>query len=267
MPIVLLVGVLFTFSSHGNEKIAAELSQYKDRFFLIDGWSPIKKDLYVISDPFCRYCVSDFEKIDRLSTYNIFLIPSNLMSRDLAPSFISDFYGCKFNSSKAIFGHQSQHPYFPSCKKRPDKEKLELMSLANRIADLVTPGYVPFYFSDGPKSMGKLLDNQTLSKQKISFKEVVVDWIRYPELLKGKYRPGKGHVVMSSPSVKVRTLCEASEVNCYSQEYCATNVESCERKLLEWKLLFDFVGEDESYYFEGQPVDKNRLMTYLEFYK
>lgn len=267
MPLLLLIGVLFTFSSYGNEKIAADLLQYKDRFFLIDGWSPIKKDLYVVSDPFCRFCVSDFEKIDLLDAYNIFLIPSDLMSRDLAPSFIDDFYSCKFNSSKTIFEHESQPPYFPSCEKRSVKEKLELINLASRITDLVSPGYVPFYFSDGLKTMGQLLEKQILSIQESDLKEVIIDWNRYRELLAGEYRPSMGNVVISNPSIEVKALCDGSQVNCFSLDYCNTSIASCELKLVEWKLMFDFTRDDESYYFESRPVDKNRLMTYLELYK
>lgn len=258
------MGILTPFCSSAEEQKGVELLYYENNFFLLEGWTPIKKDLYVVSDPFCKFCILDMDELEKLKSFNIFLIPSNIVSSNIAPNFLNDFYNCKFEKSKEMFLRKSKVPFFPGCKARSEQEKKDLMYQAKRIIDSIKPRYVPFYYVGVTTSIDKLLEYD-LSFEKISGQqEVVVDWKRYDDFLQGKYQSDLHHVLLSSASPEVKELCEKSKVNCYASTFCKRGSKRCQRKQLEWKLLFDYAPGEKAYYFEGYRVDEGRLVHYLE---
>lgn len=261
----MLISVFFTFSSYGENVESTELIQYTSKFFLLEEWSPIKEDLFVVSDPFCRFCISDLTKLKQLSEFNIFLIPSDLVSKDHAPSFIDEFYNCKFDNSKIIFKRKTAPPYFPLCEKRSKQEKEKLMYQAKRMLALIEPKYVPFYYGHGVNGMAQLLENNATLKDRANQQAVIIDWSRYRNFLMKTYQTGLSHIVLSNSSLEISELCEASKVNCYSEEYCDVSEPECQSIESELGLLLDYSSVNTAYYFEGYSINQDRLLVHLDF--
>lgn len=262
-----LVSVLAGFNSHAQEAGNAELFKYKNKFFLLDEWSPIKKDLYVISDPFCKFCITGLDKLKKFGSFNIFLIPSDIVSNNRAPNFLDEFYSCRFEKSKIMFQRKSEAPYFPHCEIRSEEEKEELIRQAHSITDLIKPQYVPFYYAEGVKDIREILLDDSTFSDKSTQQKTTLDWNRYDSFLVGDYRPDSTHVLLSNASIEINKLCEASKINCYSAEYCKSNEFMCQLKRQEWELLFNYTSGEEGYYFEGYSIEKHRMLIYLEFNK
>lgn len=260
-----MISVFSAFFAYGEEVENTELLQYTNKFFLLEDWSPIKEDLFVVSDPFCKFCISDLTKLKKLAAFNIFLIPSDLVSKDRAPSFLDDFYTCKFENSKAMFKRKPATPYFPLCELRSEQEKEKLMYQATRILALINPQYVPFYYGEGVKGMAQLLGDNAILRERANQKKVIVDWSRYSDFLINTYQTGMSHILLSNSSLEINELCVASKHNCYSAEYCKVNETECQSKKSEWELLLDYSSVNPTYYFEGYPVSQDRLLIYLAF--
>lgn len=261
------MGFSVSFDSNAQEKKGVEIFQFKNDFFLLEGWSPIKKDLYVVSDPFCKFCILDVDKLEKLDTFNIFLIPSDIVSNDLVPNFLDDFYNCKFEKSKEMFQRKSIAPFFPECEVRSEQEKKELVHQSRHIIDFMKPNFVPFYYVGAETSIDKLLESDISFKKINGQQRIVVDWGRYDDFLQGKYQSDFDHVLLSNASSKVEELCEESKVNCYDLKFCKLENKKCQRRKLEWQLLFDYSSDEEAYYFEGDRVNEERMVHYLEFNK
>lgn len=204
-------------------------------------------------------------KLEQLSEFNIFLIPSDLVSKEHAPDFIEEFYNCKFDNSKVMFKRRAASPYFPLCEKRSKQEKENLMYQAGRMLASIKPKYVPFYYGNGVSGMAQLLKNNAILKERTNQRTVVIDWARYSDFLMNTYKAGLSHILLSNSSLEIRELCKASKVNCYTEEYCDVSESECQSIESELDLLLDYSSVKTAYYFEGYSINQDRLLVYLDF--
>ena len=139
------------------------------------------------------------------------------------------------------------------------------MHQAKRILALIEPKYVPFYYGHGVNGMAQLLENNAILKERANQKIVVIDWSRYSNFLMNTYQTGLNHILLSNSSLEIRELCEASKVNCYSEEYCDVSESECQSIESELGLLLDYSSVNTAYYFEGYSINQDRLLVYLDF--
>lgn len=141
--------------------------------FLMEPWKPDAPSLLVFKDPFCPYCISAFEKRERLSRYNVYVFWFPIFG-ERSDRRVEEIFRCNSPLSRQVIDAVIARAA-PGCT---GEEKRHLRELNDAMVLAYQPDAVPSYYMGGRRLSLAELDQMAQVVTRLSG-TVVLDWRRY----------------------------------------------------------------------------------------